>query len=239
EELADRFRDSGIGSPTAVAKRLAPLSGEELPDARRRLLSATGNDAPLVDRLLLYYRLLRSDLAGLPTVFRKGTLYVTESPLRRFTGTHYTPRFLAEQVVEGALEPLVYSPGPLQTAGTKLWKLRSSSEILGLKIADIAMGSAAFLVAAARYLAGKLIEAWAQEGDERAQPSVTDAAAANVAIDAETDPVVIEARRLVIEHCLYGADINPMAVEMAKLSLWLVSMDPSKPFTFVDDKLAV
>jgi hypothetical protein len=57
-------------------------------------------------------------------------------------------------------------------------------------------------------------------------------------IDTETDPVVIDARRLIIEHCLYGADINPMAVEMAKLSLWLVSMDPAKPFTFVDDKLA-
>ena len=124
ERLSDRYKDSGIGSASAVAKKLAPLADDELPDARRRLLSATGNDAPLADRLLPFYRLLRTDLSGLPTVFRKGTLYVTESPLRRFTGTHYTPRFLAEQVVEGALEPLVYSPGPLQTADTKQWKLR-------------------------------------------------------------------------------------------------------------------
>ena len=172
-------------------------------------------------------------------MFRKGTLYVTESPLRRFTGTHYTPRFLAEQVVEGALEPLVYSPGPLQTAETKQWKLRSSSDILGLKIADIAMGSAAFLVAAARYLGARLIEAWSAEGDERALQQVANTLEAEGIIDTETDPVVIEARRLIIEHCLYGADINPMAVEMAKLSLWLVSMDPAKPFTFVDDKLGV
>ena len=57
------------------------------------------------------------------------------------------------------------------------------------------------------------------------------------AIDTETHPDAVNARRLIIEHCLYGADINPMAVEMAKLSLWLVSMDPAKPFTFVDDKL--
>ena len=239
ERLADRYKDSGIGSVSAVTKKLAPLTGDELPDARRRLLSATGNDAPLADRLLPFYRLLRSDLSGLPTVFRKGTLYVTESPLRRFTGTHYTPRFLAEQVVEGALEPLVYLPGPLQTADTKHWKLRSSSEILGLKIADIAMGSAAFLVAAARYLGARLIEAWAAEGDERALRQVANTREADEVIDTETDPVVIEARRLIIEHCLYGADINPMAVEMAKLSLWLVSMDPAKPFTFVDDKLAV
>lgn len=239
ERLSDRYRDSGIGSPSAVAKKLAPLADDEKPDARRRLLSATANDAPLTDRLLTFYRLLRPDLSGLPTVFRKGTLYVTESPLRRFTGTHYTPRFLAEQVVEGALEPLVYSPGPLQTADTKKWKLRSSTEILSLKIADIAMGSAAFLVASARYLGDRLIEAWAAEGDERARQQVGIVRGADEVIDTETDPVVIEARRLIIEHCLYGADINPMAVEMAKLSLWLVSMDPARPFTFVDDKLAV
>jgi Eco57I restriction-modification methylase/MmeI, target recognition domain len=239
ERLSDRYKGSGIGSPSAVAKKLDPLTADELPDARRRLLSATSNDAPLTDRLLVFYRLLRPDLSGLPTVFRKGTLYVTESPLRRFTGTHYTPRFLAEQVVEGALQPLAYSPGPLQTADKQQWKLRPSSEILGLKIADIAMGSAAFLVASARYLGGRLIEAWAAKGDERAQRQVAATREVEEVIDTETDPVVIEARRLIIEHCLYGADINPMAVEMAKLSLWLVSMDPAKPFTFVDDKLAV
>jgi hypothetical protein len=238
ERLADRYRDSGIGSPSALAKKLASPVEDELPAARRRLLSATGNDASLADRLLPFYGILRPDLSGLPTVFGKGTLYVTESPLRRFTGTHYTPRFLAEQVVEGALEPLVYSPGPLQTADTTQWNLRPSSEILALKIADIAMGSAAFLVAAARYLADRLIEARAGEGDERARQQLDSAANTDQVIDTEADPVVIAARRQIIEHCLHGADINPMAVEMAKLSLWLVSMDPAKPFTFVDDKLA-
>ena len=59
-----------------------------------------------------------------------------------------------------------------------------------------------------------------------------------LALDAAADPLVIEARREIIEHCLYGVDINPMAVEMAKLSLWLVSMDPRRPFTFLDDRLA-
>src|SRR5207249_9461684 len=55
--------------------------------------------------------------------------------------------------------------------------------------------------------------------------------------DTEADPLVIDARRVVIEHCLYGVDINPMAVEMAKLSLWLVSTDLHRPFTFLDDRL--
>ena len=62
----------------------------------------------------------------------------------------------------------MYSPGPLQTVNTNLWKLRPSRDILGLKIADIAMGSGAFLVAASRYLGDRLIEAWAAEGDARA-----------------------------------------------------------------------
>ena len=241
ERLAERYKDSGIGSTAAIAKKFAPLGGDELADARRKLLSATGNDPLLADRLLTFYRLLRPNLSGLPTVFRKGTMYVTQSPLRRFTGTHYTPRDLAERVVEGALEPLVYAPGPLQTADTKLWKPRTSTEILGLKIADIAMGSAAFLVAASRYLGRHLLEAWIREHDDRAARWVTDSGnggGLGDVIDIETHPDTVNARRLIIEHCLYGADINPMAVEMAKLSLWLVSMDSTKPFTFVDDKLA-
>ena len=59
-----------------------------------------------------------------------------------------------------------------------------------------------------------------------------------LALDVAADPLVIKARREIIEHCLYGVDINEMAVEMAKLSLWLVSMDPYRPFTFLDDRLA-
>ena len=172
-------------------------------------------------------------------VILPGALYVTESALRASTGTHYTPRFLAEQVAEGALEPLVYSPGPLQTADRSAWKLRTAEEILALRVADIAMGSGAFLVAACRYLAGKLIEAWSAEGNVDASAHLAEAPVeSGLALDVAADPLVIKARRQIIEHCLYGVDINEMAVEMAKLSLWLVSMDPHRPFTFLDDRLA-
>lgn len=223
-ELAGRYKESGIGSARALTARLAPLTGDERAQAQTRLYAVTGGDDRLVQRLLPFYRVIRQDLRGDPVVILPGALYVTESALRASTGTHYTPRFLAEQVAEGALEPLVYSPGPLQTADRSAWKLRTPGEILALRVADIAMGSGAFLVAACRYLAGKLIEAWS--------------AAGSVDADVAADPLVIRARRQVIEHCLYGVDINPMAVEMAKLSLWLVSMDPRRPFTFLDDRLA-
>lgn len=233
-KVAAEYKDSRIGSAKALEKKLAPLAGGEKEEARKKLLAVVRGDYPLAERLLTFYGLIRTDLRGLPVVVMPGELYVTESPLRKNTGTHYTPRFLAEQVVEGALEPLVYTPGPLQTANKDKWKLKSSEEILSLKVADIAMGSAAFLVAAARYLGDKLIEAWTREGDER----VRDYAVAPEGANSDDDPVSIEARRQIIEHCLYGVDINPMAVEMAKLSLWLVSMDPHRPFTFLDDRLA-
>jgi hypothetical protein len=237
-KLAEQYKDSGIGSPRALTAKLAPLTGDERAQAETRLYAVT-RDHPLVQRLLPFYRIIRQDLRGDPVVILPGALYVTESSLRASTGTHYTPRFLAEQVAEGALEPLVYAPGPLQTADRSQWKLRSAEEILALRVADIAMGSGAFLVAACRYLAGKLIEAWSAQGNVDAQAHVAELPVeSGLALDVAADPLVIKARRQIIEHCLYGVDINEMAVEMAKLSLWLVSMDPHRPFTFLDDRLA-
>ncbi|MFF4018899.1 Eco57I restriction-modification methylase domain-containing protein [Streptomyces sp. NPDC001843] len=238
KSIHDKWKDP---KPPATAgqleKKLAPLGTEDAAEARRRLNAVT-KDPGLTERLLPFAGILRDDLRGLPTVIPNGALYVTESSLRKNTGTHYTPRFLAEEVVLHALEPLVYEPGPLQTADTGEWRLKSSEQILDLKVADIAMGSAAFLVAACRYLADRLIEAWESEGRADAMTYRAGRAVdAVTAADAEQDPVVVEARRQVIEHCLYGVDINPMAVEMAKLSLWLVSMDPGRPFTFLDDRL--
>jgi len=237
-KLADLYKDSGIGSPRALTLKLAPLTGDERAQAETRLY-AVARDHALVQRLLPFYRIIRQDLRGDPVVILPGALYVTESALRASTGTHYTPRFLAEQVAEGALEPLVYSPGPLQTADRSAWKLRTAEEILALRVADIAMGSGAFLVAACRYLAGKLIEAWSAAGNVDAAALIAEAPVeSGLALDVAADPLVIRARRQIIEHCLYGVDINEMAVEMAKLSLWLVSMDPHRPFTFLDDRLA-
>ncbi|MFE3929996.1 Eco57I restriction-modification methylase domain-containing protein [Streptomyces sp. YIM B13508] len=238
KSIHEKWKDP---KPPATAgqleKRLAPLGAEDAAEARRRLNAVT-KDAALTERLLPFVGILRDDLRGLPTVIPNGALYVTESSLRKNTGTHYTPRFLAEEVVLHALEPLVYEPGPLQTADTGEWRLKSAEQILDLKVADIAMGSAAFLVAACRYLADRLIEAKENKGDLDAMAYRAGRAVdAVTAADAEQDPVVVEARREIIEHCLYGVDINPMAVEMAKLSLWLVSMDPERPFTFLDDRL--
>jgi hypothetical protein len=236
--IAEAHKDSGIGSARTVAAKLTPLVGDERAHAETKLY-AVAHDHRLVSRLLTFYRLIRQDLRGDPVVILPGQLYVTESVLRAATGTHYTPAHLARQIAEGALEPLVYYPGPLQTADTAEWKLLRPQEILGLRVADIAMGSGAFLVAACRYLADKLVEAWSIAGDvdiDRALAATESQSGATS--DATADPLIIDARRRVIEHCLYGVDVNEMAVEMAKMSLWIVSMDRQRPFTFLDDKLA-
>jgi hypothetical protein len=195
-------------------------------DASRLLRHVVGDDMDLIDRLTAFYPLIRHDLADLPYVVPAGGLVVVETESRKTSGTHYTPRSLAEEVVQHALEPLVYKPGPLHTADRDQWRLISSAQILDLKVADIAVGSGAFLVAAARFLRDRLLEAWTRESiadDWRARGRQG---------ELETNAI-----REVIARCLYGADINEMAVEMCKLSLWLVSMDRDKPFSFVDDKI--
>ncbi len=179
--------------------------------------------------------LVRSDERGRPVVVPVGGRYVAASTRRAATGAHYTPRSLAEDIVQHTLEPLAYRPGPLDDLDPSTWRLRPSSALLELRVADIAMGSGAFLVAACRWLADRLVEAWHAEGDRDASLALAERTAGTA--DAEVSGVVLRARRLVAEHCLYGVDINPLAVEMAKLSLWLVTMDRARPFGFLDDRL--
>lgn len=209
-----------------IAKRYAASGTAEAQDDARRQLRPVVRDGTIVEELVGYIGLMRTDLRGLPHVVLPGGLVVFETRSRATSGTHYTPRSLAEEVVLHALEPLAYSPGPLQTADATRWVPISASEILDLKVADIAVGSGAFLVAAARHLGRKLLDAWDREGITNLDVSAD-----------QRKRYEIEARREVIAHCLYGADINSMAVEMCKLSLWLVSLDPFKPFSFVDDKI--
>lgn len=176
------------GSLAKLEKLLAPAEGEALVVARKRL-QAVCKDPALTERLVPFFGLLRPDLRGLPVVIANGSLYVTESSLRKNTGTHYTPPKLANEVVHHALQPIVYERGPLQTADETTWVPKSASELLELKVADIAMGSAAFLVAACRYLGDRLIEAWAREEREDAVAYQAGRAVDSVtAADAESDP---------------------------------------------------
>jgi hypothetical protein len=143
-----------------------------------------------------------------------GRLVVQPGEERRRSGSHYTPRSLTEPIVRRTLEPLLACLGPERTA----------SQLLQLKICDPAMGSGAFLVAACRDLASEIVAAWTRSGEL-------------AAIVEEHGDAHLHARRLVAQQCLYGVDKNPAAVELAKLSLWLVTLSRTLPFTFVDHAL--
>ena len=217
-----------VGTKRQVTKLLAePVDGHR----RAGLIQACEGDLTLATRIERFANLLRLDLRGRPLVFLKGAVYVTETGSRRDSGTAYTTKELADEVVEHTLAPLCYSPGPQDTPDTNQWRIRPSADILNLKVCDPAVGSGAILVAACRYLADRLIEAWRAEGDPRAAETAT---AAN---DPNRLDVVIEARRQVAEQCCYGVDRNPMAVEMAKLSMWLTTVARNRPFTFLDHAL--
>ena len=207
--------------PTKSALAKAIRDSAEVEDADRALRAVVPADPGLRERLRPFVGAIRRDLRDRPTVFQPGGLVVVETPSRATAGAHYTPKSLATEVVQHALEPLVYDPGPHQQPADG-WVPVDSDRILELKVADIACGSGAFLVAAARYLAARLVEAW-QRQEKPAGMTPTE--------------LELHAIRTVIATCLYGADINAMAVEMCKLSLWLVSLDPKLPFSFVDDKI--
>jgi hypothetical protein len=100
------------------------------------------------------------------------------------------------------------------------------------------MGSGAFLVAACRYLAARLLEAWTLEGVSPGDP-VGPPGGALVPLPGDENDREILALRLVADRCIYGVDRNPMATEMAKLSLWLVTLAKDRPFSFVDHALRV
>jgi hypothetical protein len=193
------------------------------------LSAACGHDDELTGRVRPFLPILRRDLNGLPIVFPPGSMYVTQTGQRRDSGTAYTTPELADEVVLYALEPQVYAPGPAQTADRGEWRLKSAAEILELKICDPAVGSGAILVAAVRYLAERLVEAWRREIDDGAPVRHLDGV--------PEDDWELVARRAIVDHCIYGADRNPMAVEMAKLSLWLTTMAHDRPFTFLDHQL--
>ncbi|MFS4091478.1 Eco57I restriction-modification methylase domain-containing protein [Streptomyces sp. AF1A] len=194
------------------------------------LETACGSDPALVERAVAFSGLYGTDLRGEPKVWPAGSVIMVRSGNRRDTGTHYTPKALAEEVVEHTLAPLCFSPGPAEGADPGVWRPKKAEELLKLRVLDPAMGSGAFLVSACRYLADRVVDAWLRE------PELPPEIARDV--DREDHEQLHQiARRLVADQCLYGVDRDPMAVELAKLSLWLVTLAKGRPFSFLDHAL--
>ena len=138
--------------------------------------------------------------------YPEGEVYLlTDKGERKATGSYYTPDYIVRYIVENTLAPLC--------AG------KTVHEILSLKILDPATGSGHFLVGVVDYLAEELIT-------HPDAPYITETT------DAETE--LAYWRRRVVESCVYGVDLNPMAVELAKLSLWLHTVAKGEPLSFLD-----
>ncbi len=129
---------------------------------------------------------------------------------RRRSGSHYTPRSLTQPIVAETLRPILERLGPRATP----------EQILALKVLDPAMGSGAFLVEACRQLAEALVKAWEVHGVRPPVPPDED--------------LLLHAKRLVAQRCLYGIDRNELAAELGKLSLWLATLARDHEFSFLD-----
>jgi hypothetical protein len=226
-----------VAALTSQTERQVSRKLDAAEDATRlgRLRVAVERDDALVDRIRPHLSLLADDLRELPTVYLPGTLYVTTTSLRRDTGTEYTSRELADEVARYALEPLVYHPGPAEEKDPAKWVLKSASEILSLRVCDPAIGSGAIIVAACRYLADRLVEAWTMEKQAGGEPELN----GQPIWTENREELSLLARGAVSDRCLFGVDLNPMAVELAKMSLWLVTMAKERPFTFLDHAFKV
>jgi hypothetical protein len=236
EFLKDRTKRSANALDNA-------LTYQPMGEDTTRLLTVCDGDASLEDRVRPFAGLLREDTRGYPVVITPGSVYVTQGADRRTTGTHYTPRSLTEPLVQHVLDPLVYE-GPAEGKPRERWTLKPAKELLGLRVCDMAMGSGAFLVQTCRYLSARLAEAWEEVERRRPEaPGITPEGLPSVGgvgerlIPRDTEERLALARRLVTDRCLYGVDKNALAVEMAKLSLWLVTLQKDRPFTFLNHAL--
>lgn len=132
---------------------------------------------------------------------------------RKTTGSYYTPHFLVEQLLSTALQPEVDKR--LNTAASNQEKEQA---LLSLRVIDPACGSGHFLLSAAQTIAVQL---------------------SHLRSEGDSPDGYRNALREVIRHCIYGVDLNPMAVELTKISLWLESYEPGKPLGFLDNHIRV
>ena len=133
---------------------------------------------------------------------------------RKTSGSYYTHDSLVQSLLDSALEPVI-----AETIKGKEGAAAAEA-LLNLKICDLAVGSGHFLIGAAHRLARRV--AAARTGEEEPSPEATRSAL-----------------REVIGHCLYGVDINPMAAELCRVSLWLEALEPGKPLSFLDHHIRV
>jgi hypothetical protein len=150
----------------------------------------------------------------------------TDNVERKATGTYYTPDFVVKYIVEQTLTPVLgrIEQSPAVRAAVEVQRKDNAfaAEVLRLNVCDPAMGSGHFLVDVTTYLADQIV---AHSTTRRLSETSTD------------QDEVAHWRRRVVEASIYGVDLNPLAVELAKLSLWLTCIAVDQPLNFLDHHL--
>ena len=234
----ERLGVPALGGELFDASRLAMLTGGQRNPADRaaawdrlphpsngRLLQALRH-LTHAERMRINYRDLGVEelgyiyegLLGLVPRFDGERFYLVDDPSgRKSSGSYYTPKALVGAVIEESLDPLIDE----RLAGKETPEEKEAA-LLSIRVVDPAMGSGAFLTGALERLSEELAKVWVEAGRYHSR--------------AEGLP---EARHRVAERCLYGIDLNSMAVELAKLSIWIAAATSDRPLSFLDHHLKV
>jgi len=143
------------------------------------------------------------------------TLDITSGNQRKDTGSYYTPTSLVESLLDTALDPVL--DDAVKSANDSEGQVKA---LLAVTVCDPACGSGHFLVGAARRIAKRV--AAIRTGDPEPAPEQVRAA-----------------MREVVSTCIYGVDVNPLAAELAKVSLWMEAIEPGRPLTYLDAQIKV
>ncbi|HBP0630580.1 N-6 DNA methylase [Pseudomonas aeruginosa] len=141
----------------------------------------------------------------------------TAGNARKLTGSYYTPDSLVQELIKSALDPVIEQRLAAHPASP-------TAALLAIRVIDPACGSGHFLLAAARRLAEKLAQLRSLEGGQEGAIQPQD---------------YRHALREVVGHCIYGVDRNPMAIELARMALWLEGYEEGRPLGFLDHHLQV
>ena len=158
--------------------------------------------------------------------FLTGEVYLmNDRGERKLTGSYYTPDFIVKYMVDEAVKPVLEAA--IEHAQRDEERIQA---VLSVNILDPSMGSGHFPVEATEYIARYLVELGIQPEERAGTRKIGEMANAE-----ETD--LIYWKRRVAQQCIYGVDLNPLAVELAKLSLWLITAAKDHPLSFLDHHL--
>ena len=232
----------------AMSRELQPGAGRQWINYRDLSVQHLGS---------IYEKLLEHDVVQATAA---GVTLRPSPYARKGTGSFYTREELVGLILRRAVEPLVKAcrdafaaqaamPGASQAS---LQGHDPAEAMLGLRVCDPAMGSGHFLVSLIDHLTDAILTAMAEAAtalggayrsplaarivDTRAQIGANAAAQGWVVLEGGLDDRHI-VRRMVLKRCVFGVDLNPMAVELAKLSLWLHSFTVGAPLSFLDHHL--